>query len=88
MSDPYFADLPYRKLAMPYAEEVYWNLADSNLANLADDEMSDLINYASFWPFSAFFYIDGISPTKNELNDADLQLIVNRLVGTGCGSIR
>jgi len=86
MSDPYFAELPYRNLAMPYAEEIYWNVEDAKLANLSDDEMGDLINYGSFWPFSAFFYIDGISPTKNELNDADLQSIVNRLVGLAVGA--
>jgi hypothetical protein len=86
MSDPHFAELPYRNLAMPYAGEVYWNVADAKLANLSDDEMGDLINYGSFWPFSAFFYVNGLSPTKSELNDADLQLIVNRLVGVAVGA--
>jgi hypothetical protein len=61
-------------------------VADAKLANLSDDEMGDLINYGSFWPFSAFFYVNGLSPTKSELNDADLQLIVNRLVGVAVGA--
>lgn len=85
-SYPYFSKLPYRNLAKLYGTELYWNVADSKLANLTDDEMSGLINHASFWPFSAFFYIDGISKTKSELNDADLQSIVNHLVGVAVGA--
>jgi hypothetical protein len=84
-SYPYFGKLPYRKLALPYAEEVYWNVADAKLANLSDEEMSRLINHASFWPFSVFFYTDGIS-AKGELQNADLQLIVKHLVGLAVGA--
>lgn len=83
---PYFAKLPYRGLARTFGEEVYWSVADAKLADLSDDEMGTLINYASFWPFSAFFYIDGISATKGELHEADLELIVKQLVGVAVGA--
>ena len=86
MSDPGIADLPWGKLAIPYRKEVYWNVADAELANLSDEEMSGLISHASFWPFSAFFYIDQSSQPKDELNDADLQFIVKQLVGVAVGA--
>jgi hypothetical protein len=85
VSFPYFAKRTYRRLARLYAGEVYW-CADTTQANLSDDEMNTLINHASFWPFSAFFYTDGISDTKAELDDADFQLIVKGLVGIAVGA--
>jgi hypothetical protein len=86
ISDAYMPDMPYRALAIPYQKEVYWTVTGSEMAELSDDAMGDLINHASFWPFSAFFYIEGISRAKSELNDGDLQLIVNRLVGLAVGA--
>lgn len=86
VSYPYFAKLPYRNLAMTYAEEVYWNVSDAQLADLSDDAMGNVINHASFWPFSAFFFVDGISKGKAELEDTDLQLIVKQLVGVAVGA--
>jgi hypothetical protein len=84
---PYFAKLQYKRLAKTFDEEVYWSVAETKLADLSDDEMGTVINYASFWPFSAFFYIDGISATKGELlHDADLQSIVKQLVGVAVGA--
>ncbi len=86
ISDPCMSDAPYRTLAITYAKELYWTIAGAELAKLSDDAMGDIINHASFWPFSAFFYVDGISKTKRELNDADLQLIVEQLVGLAVGA--
>jgi hypothetical protein len=86
-SDPEFStNLPYASLAVSYQNEVYWAVSGKKLAQLSDDETLDVINHASFWPFSAFFYVDGISKTKVELDDADLQLIVKQLVGVAVGA--
>lgn len=86
MSDPCMSDAPYRTLAITYQKELYWTVAGAKLAQLPDDKMLDVINHASFWPFSAFFYIDAISKAKGELEDADLQLIVKQLVGVAVGA--
>ena len=89
ISDPEFAtNLPYPSLAVSvsYQKEVYWAVSGGELAQFPDDKMLDVINQASFWPFSAFFYINGISKTKGELEDSDLQLIVKHLVGVAVGA--
>jgi hypothetical protein len=86
ISDPCMSDAPYRTLAVTYEKELYWTVAGAELAELSDDAMGDVINHASFWPFAAFFYIDGISKTTGELDDADLQFIVKQLVGVAVGA--
>jgi hypothetical protein len=87
ISDPEFStNLPYASLAVSYQNEVYWAVSGEELAQLSDDAIGDIINHASFWPFSAFFYADGTCTKKTELTDADLQLIVKKLVGVAVGA--
>jgi hypothetical protein len=87
ISDPEFStNLPYSSLAVSYQNEVYWAVSGGELAQFPDDKMLEVINWASFFPFSAFFYIDEISKTKGRLEDSDLQLIVKHLVGLAVGA--
>ena len=87
ISDPEFStNLPYSSLAVPYQNEVYWAVSGGELAQFPNDKMLEVINGASFYPFSAFFYINEISKTKGELEDSDLRLIVKHLVGLAVGA--
>ena len=82
---PYFAKLQYKRLAKTFDEEVYWSVAETKLADLSDDEMGTVINYASFWPFSGFFYTD-VPLEKSALTNADFQSIMRQLVGIAVGA--
>ena len=82
---PYFAKLQYKRLAKTFDEEVYWSVAETKLVDLSDDEMGTVINYASFWPFSAFFYTD-VPLEKSALTNADFQSIMRQLVGIAVGA--
>ena len=87
ISDPEFSsDLPYPNFAVSYQNEVYWAVSGGEQAQFPDDKMLEVINSASFYPFSAFFYIEEISKTKGKLEDSDLRLIVKHLVGLAVGA--
>jgi hypothetical protein len=79
-------DLPYGKLAIPYSAEVYWRVAGSELAHLSDDQMLDVVHSTSYFPFTAFFYCDGLPLIKTALNDADLQHVTEKLLGIVVGA--
>lgn len=83
MSDPVMETLPLRNLAIPYHQELYWRVSGSQLANLPDNEMLDVVNTTSYFPWVGFFYIDGVSRSKDALSDADLDHVVKNLVGIG-----
>lgn len=86
MSDPCMTGAPNRALAVSYGQEVYWMIAGAVIARLSDDEIWDLINEASFWPFSAFFFRGGVPPGEDGLQDSDLHRIVEQLVGLAVGA--
>ncbi len=86
LSDPGFSTLSDGALAIPYGSEVYWSLNDEKLSELSDNGMVQTIGNASLWPFSAFFYINGIPSTKQVLDDKDLQRIAGRLIGVAVGA--
>jgi hypothetical protein len=81
MSDPIMEKLPYRHLAVEYGAEVYWRVAGAGLAGVSDNEMLDVVNSTSYFPWTGFFYRDGVSPSIGELTDEDLEHVIRKLVG-------
>ena len=73
--------LAYRHLAVPYNDEVYWRVSGADLAMMSDDEMLNVMNNASYLPWTGFFYFDGISRTKRLISDMDLESVMTNLVG-------
>jgi hypothetical protein len=86
MSSTGFHDLPHSELIVPYGSEVYWSVSGRELSELPDAEMLEIVWSASFWPFSAFFYVDGVSCRDARLGDEDLERIVTTLVGLAVGA--
>ena len=74
------------KLLIPYREEVYWSVTGPHLVDLSDDETLVVINSASFFPFAAFFYVDGVSSDRRALTDDDLGHVVRTLCGLAVGA--
>ncbi len=67
-------------LLVSYKDELYWAVAGPELATLSDEQMFTLLKSPSTNPFSAFFYLGTVPPSKT-LTDGDLDQILTRLVG-------
>jgi hypothetical protein len=78
--------LTHAKSLIRHGDEVYWSVAGSEVAKLSDEGMLELINSASFYPFAAFFYVDGIPSTRGALTDDDLEHVVATLCGLAVGA--
>lgn len=86
MSDPWLQEFEHKNLAIPYDGELYWKVAGPQLASLSDDEMLDVVNGASFFSFTAFFYLRPVPETAIELNYGDLNHVKRNLVGLAIGA--
>jgi hypothetical protein len=87
MLDPWLQSFPHRELAIPYSGELYWRIAGATLANLSKDQMLEVINGASYFPWLGFFYFNGVPQTKTVLTDADLEHVARNLVGLAAGAL-
>ena len=79
-SDPFPAeeDSSYRRRAMTYNDEVYWNLSG---LDLTEKDILELLNQPFPYPSSVFFSVARTVAQKPQLKDSDLQLILENLVG-------
>ncbi len=85
LSDPWLSRCEYRELAKAYDGEVYWAVEGEALARVSDEEMLSVINCASFYPFSCFFYISS-SGGSEEFTASELDRVAERLVGIAVGA--
>ncbi len=76
----------YASLAAFYDGEIYWRIEGQKLATRSDDEMLKIVRSASFYPFSAFFYINKSQNEKTKLEYDDLEEIVNTLIAVAVGA--
>jgi hypothetical protein len=87
-SDPIMQKLPYRHLAVGYGAEVYWQVAESDVASLSDDQMLDLIHCTSYFPWTGFFYCDHKRSVVNtQLTDEDITRVLSNLRGVAVGAL-
>lgn len=80
LSDPWMKDFSYRHLAIQCGSELYWRVSGKDLSSLSDESIEEVIDAASPFPFTAFFYVDGISLNKAELETVDLRHVVDKIV--------
>ncbi len=69
----------YRHRMVTYGDEVYWRIGG---AGLSEDDIVNLLGAPVLpYPLCVFLHLANCADTKGELNDADLEQIVRRLVG-------
>lgn len=86
-SDPGLRELPYYRFAVAYGTEVYWRVAGTELGALSVGQILDVVYSASHFPWTGFFYRNGISSEAGELTSQDLEHVVTNLVGIAVSAL-
>jgi len=73
----------YRSHVVRFSHEIYWQISNPDMS---DEDMVGLLNSASLYPFTAFFYISEGLSGKTELQDADLDRVVSGISGIAVGA--
>ena len=86
ISDPWLSNFEHRELARAYGTEVYWAVEGAELARVSDEEMLNIVNCGSFWPFSCFFYLRNSRAGEPGPAASELNRVVESLVGVAVGA--